>query len=521
MENCEQDAAMADLELEDLPASAPSAPDRVRYAPGDCALLIGPADVLLRHLEAVRLVGLRPALLCTDLPDPDRLPRGLRALAGRPAGVRGWMGAFHATLDAPRGPVDLAPLSFHEDGHFDWVLDFTGFDAAQVPPPGWHALAEADRPGLKQALLQIARQLREGYEKPRYFSLDEGLCAHARQGVAGCRQCLEVCPAGAIRPGKESVSIEPHLCQGCGTCALVCPSGAVRHVLPGTAAELSRLAGLLADQAEMAGLWIVKAGREDEAPPDWLAFPVAEPASLGVEFWLAALARGGRRVAIATAGLPAATRAALAEQAAWGRALLAGLGHPAALGLADGAAELETLDPLPNLPPVRVPAVNDKRVLLLAAVETVGAAAQAPVEIPLQAGPLGTVTVAAEKCTLCAACVRLCPTGALHLPGSTSQLAFREDKCVQCGLCASGCPEKAVSLTPRLLASSQARATPRVVAEAEMFACVGCGKPFATRAMIEKSRALMADHPMFQGEQSRLMSLCPDCRQKAMAGLPV
>jgi hypothetical protein len=59
-----------------------------------------------------------------------------------------------------------------------------------------------------------------------------------------------------------------------------------------------------------------------------------------------------------------------------------------------------------------------------------------------------------------------------------------------------------------------------VVAEAEMFACTGCGKPFATRAMIERSRAMMAGHPMFQGEQAKLMTLCPDCRQRAMAGCP-
>lgn len=487
--------------------------------PGDCVLLIGPAEVLLRHLEAVRLVGLKPALLCTDLPDLDRLPRGLRALGGRLATVGGWMGAFQATLETSQGPTDLAPLSFHDDGHFDWVLDFSGFQPADVAPPGWYTLAEGDRDGLKQTLLEIARYLRAGYEKPRYFSLDEGLCAHARQGVSGCSACLDACPAGAISPGKAHVAIEPHLCRGCGTCALVCPSGAVRHVLPGTASELRRLAGVLADAQETAGIWIVKPGRAEAVPPGWQAFPVTEPASLGVEFWLAALALGARRVAIATTGLPAATRGALADQTAWARALLTGLGQPAALGLADSADQLPGLAALPELPPVELPDGGDKRALLLAAVEALSAAAQVPVEIPLPVGPLGTVKVAAEKCTLCAVCVRLCPTGALHLRGSTSQLAFREDKCVQCGLCVAGCPEKAVALAPRLLKSREARATPRVVAQAEMFACAACGTPFATRAMIDKSRALMADHPMFQGENARLMELCNDCRQRAMAGV--
>jgi len=497
-----------------------ASPAVLRYQPGDCVLLMGPAEVVLRHLEAVRLVGLRPALLCTDPHGPEDLPRGLRALAGRPATVGGWMGTFTATMKTPGGPADLAPLSFHGDGHFDWVLDFSGFKPAEVAPPGWYALDEGNRAALKQALLEIARCLREGYEKPRYLSLDEGLCAHARQGVSGCRNCLDACPAGAITAGKECVAIEPHLCQGCGACALVCSSGAVRHAVPGTAAELGRLAGLLADRQETTGIWIVKMGREAEnVPGDWLAFPVTEPASLGAEFWLAALVLGARRVAIASAGLPAVTRGALTKQTAWARALLTGLGYPAALGLADSAEGLVGLAAMPDLPPVELPSGDDKRAFLLAAVAALGTSVQAPVEIPLPAGPLGAVVIAAEKCTLCAVCVRLCPTGALHLPGSTSQLAFREDKCVQCGLCATGCPEKAVALAPRLLTSGAARQTPRLVAQAEMFACTGCGKPFATRAMVERSRVLMADHAVFQGENARLMELCNDCRQRAMAGV--
>lgn len=38
--------------------------------------------------------------------------------------------------------------------------------------------------------------------------------------------------------------------------------------------------------------------------------------------------------------------------------------------------------------------------------------------------------------------------------------------------------------------------------------------------MIARSRVMMVGHPMFQGEQVRLMTLCPDCRQRAMAGVP-
>jgi len=32
--------------------------------------------------------------------------------------------------------------------------------------------------------------------------------------------------------------------------------------------------------------------------------------------------------------------------------------------------------------------------------------------------------------------------------------------------------------------------------------------------------AFVHGQPMFQGAQARLMSMCPDCRQRAMAGVP-
>lgn len=503
-------------------------PTPIQYTPGDCILLIGPAEFLLKRMEMFRVAGLRPALLCSDQPDLAQLPRGLRALPGQLADLTGWMGAFSARMKTLQGPADLAPLSFHEDGHFDWVLDFSATPQAttSVPPLGYYALAADDFAGLKRALLEIAGRVRGGFEKPRYFSLDTQVCAHSRQGVAGCNACLSVCAAGAITSEKESIRIEPHLCQGCGSCALVCPSGAVRYVHPAPSSSLSGLRTLQVDwNAEgrgPAGLWIVDAAMATETPSGWLPFVVPEPASLGLEFWLTALASGFERVAIAAKLVPMETRHALEAQLALGQNLLTGLGFPPSLGRADHLNDLDALPTMPSLPAADLPISDDKRVMLYVALDAlIAQAPKSPVSIPLAAGPMGEVQIAAEKCTLCAACVGICPSGAISLPGTTLQLAFTEGRCLQCGLCANVCPEQAVTMVPRLLTSSTARNAPRIIAEAESFACTGCAKPFATRAMIDRSRAMMASHPMFQGERARLMTLCPDCRQKAMAGVQI
>jgi ferredoxin len=273
------------------------------------------------------------------------------------------------------------------------------------------------------------------------------------------------------------------------------------------------------------GLWIGSAGTLMDVPPGWLSYTVSEPASLGLEFWLAALVSGCDRVAIAAEHTSASSRQALQQQVALAQAMLVGLGLPVALGLAANtaelAAELAAIPALPSPSVVDLPVSDDKRSVLYAAIDAlVDQAPAPPVSVALSAAPMGEVVIAADKCTLCAACVGICPSGALSLPGSVTQLAFTEQRCLQCGLCAHVCPEKAVTLTSRLLVSSAARQAPRVVAVAEPFACTGCGKQFATQAMIKRSQAMMAGHPMFQGEQARLMTMCPDCRQKSMAGVP-
>jgi ferredoxin len=495
---------------------------RVRYAPGNVALVIGTAAVVRDAIEPLRVAGLRAGALLTDLADPGRLPRGIKAVPGRLAELSGWMGAFDARMSTLSGPASLAPLSAHSDGHFDWVLDFSPTRAIEttLPPPGYYQLPPGDFAALRKALLEIAARIRSGFEKPRYFDLDAERCAHRRQGVAGCSACLAACATGAITAAKDAVTIEPHRCLGCGTCALVCPSGAVRYAHPRPTRDLEHLSALLAaaGRDDTAGVLIAAEGAS--APAGWLQYTVDEPARLGLEFWLAALAQGARRVAILAQDVPAQTRAALAAQVALGQALLDGLGYPPALAL---VAATDALPGVPALPPraaAALAASDDKRSVLFAALDALAAsAAAAPPTIPLDAGPFGEVRIDAAACTLCTACVRICPADALELPGTPSALAFTEVRCVQCGLCANVCPEKAITLVARFVTARSAREAPRVVVEAQMAACPDCGKPFASQAMIARTRNLMAGHPMFQGDNARLMELCPECRQRAMAGV--
>ena len=55
---------------------------------------------------------------------------------------------------------------------------------------------------------------------------------------------------------------------------------------------------------------------------------------------------------------------------------------------------------------------------------------------------------------------------------------------VQCGLGENTCPEHAITLRPRLLLTRDAKQM-RVLNEAAIFNCIGCGKPLGTQKMVE------------------------------------
>lgn len=46
----------------------------------------------------------------------------------------------------------------------------------------------------------------------------------------GARDCLDACPAGALRLTAEGMEIDRGLCDGCGVCAEACPAGALEVV---------------------------------------------------------------------------------------------------------------------------------------------------------------------------------------------------------------------------------------------------------------------------------------------------
>jgi ferredoxin len=526
----ERDRAARDAALGALGAlPAPEPLDTVGYRSAGRTLVIGPRADALPWAE--RLAAMLPVtvLLLDGDADADAVkepPRLFPVFAARALVLTGWLGAFDATWQAP----GTAP----QQARFDLVLDLGASPqiATHQRPHGYHA------PGpdqvSRQAAVDALANMVGDFEKPKYFTYKERLCAHGRNKKTGCNACIDVCSAGAIAGAGDLVAVNPYLCAGCGACTTVCPTGALAYAYPDAPHTGTRIKALLGAYAQAGGRdpVLLVHGADGAALLDTLDAQGAVPgrvlplgvhhtASTGIDLWLAALAWGAAGVAVLMTDAEAPQyAAALDEQMAVAQTIMTGLGyagpHVQLLRVADADALALGLRHAPRgaVPARRAGfhAAADKRNTLDYALDHLLREAPQPVEeLALPAGsPFGALAVDPGQCSLCMACVGACPASALQDGQNAPQLRFIEKNCVQCGLCATTCPEDAIRLVPRL-SFRATRKEPVVLNETQPFHCIRCDKPFGTLRMVESMLARLAGHPAFAGHPDR-MRMCGDCR---------
>jgi ferredoxin len=439
--------------------------------------------------------------------------------------VSGYLGHFEVRVTAGEPQI------------YDLVLDLTSPPLLQteVLPPGYFAPG-ADADAL-QAALEALPGLTGEFEKPQYYRYDATICAHGRSGMTACTRCLDSCPTGAITSLGDAIEVNASLCQGAGSCATACPTGAISYGYPRLVDTLQRLRLLLQAYSAAGGSDAVLLFHDAtvsgdavrqlvaQLPDRVIPLEVEEPGSVGMDSWLAALAYGAATVVLLTTpSLPASVMRELVLQTDVARHILAGMGYPAAalqLYQADVDEPAELCGALPGCAgrqPAQFAALDEKRTVIRLAVDHLHAQAAAPrplVSLPAGA-PFGEILLDQTRCTLCMACVSQCPAHALEAGSENPQLVFIEANCVQCGLCCRTCPEDAIAASPRYLYDTQQRNRRRVLGETEPFLCISCGKPFATRQVIEKITAKMKGHAMFQGEALKRLKMCEDCRVRAL-----
>lgn len=123
-----------------------------------------------------------------------------------------------------------------------------------------------------------------------------------------------------------------------------------------------------------------------------------------------------------------------------------------------------------------------------------------------------------SNCTLCMSCVGACNVDAIFANQTDFTLRVNPSLCTACGYCEVTCPEKdcltikrdEIQLQPMWFKEN-------ILAKDSLFACVECGKEFATTKAIEKIASIMG--PIFakvSETKKRTLYCCEDCKAKLM-----
>ncbi|MEX0605604.1 MAG: 4Fe-4S binding protein [Marinobacter sp.] len=515
--------------------TAPVAPVKTIESSGVCCI-VGPTEKAVRMAELVQ-DELGVTCIVNDA-GPIQLPSaGYDMAKGQLTTAQGALGNFKLefaqlqTLNlAGRGALGYNQVKASAHSECDVFIDLRGGEPAfpSHQKRNGYFWADPTKTGELERIALTARDRVGEFEKTVYFKLEESLCAHSRANKPGCTRCLEVCPTEAIFSAGDHIQIDSDICAGCGSCAAVCPTSAVTmNETPFEA--LTKAVDVMAR---------VYREQTDEAPR--LVFHTLGDGADAIT----QLARYGEGLAddLIPLGLEHVDRIGHAEVLA-----AFGAGYAEVLILADNetdrqvvAAEVKLAQAMligSHNAPSRVRVISDNElgaagdnagrvsepVLLVGGrrditrVTVAAMAGKIETPIPLPAGaPYGAIEINSDKCTLCLACVSLCPTGALGDHPDRPEVQFTENACVQCGICESTCPETAITLKPQLDISKDALSA-RALHGEDPFECIKCGTPFGVASTINRIvQKLENQHWMYTNSDNvQLIKMCDNCRVKA------
>ena len=128
--------------------------------------------------------------------------------------------------------------------------------------------------------------------------------------------------------------------------------------------------------------------------------------------------------------------------------------------------------------------------------------------------PFGMVTLDSSRCTGCGLCALDCPTRALTVASNEEadvyQLLFKHGLCIACGKCIEVCPEQCLYLE-RTLDLDRLNRPATVLFDDQIARCPECGRPVASKAMINSIKAKVPVAGQFTASQ---FELCPECKIK-------
>lgn len=375
--------------------------------------------------------------------------------------------------------------------------------------------------------------------KKKYLDLDLERCASGRSELIGCEFCLP-CPYEAIRREGARMGFSDVRCQGCGLCSSLCPLSVPQQYEYPDHLIYSQLEDLLSGDLDPKVILFAcsehfeilnAVGRRKIRYPALLPLFVPCINLVSEAHILSAFEFGADGVMLW--GCENSHSEQVESAVNFARMTLSAfdLGERVLL-ISDAQFDVEDyatviadfvkkLNPSPirSTKPGEIDFAKPKRDVLLELIQNIHRKTGVyPTLIEENTEfPFADVSINSE-CTICNACMNLCPTNALALSRDANKINFVYGRCIACGLCERACPEEAIDLKRVLDFSLMVEKEGKKLVESELVACAGCGKLFMSRSAYERIAEILkesegeSEGELRVEERLELLRYCEDCR---------
>ena len=358
------------------------------------------------------------------------------------------------------------------------------------------------------------------YTYKKFTTYDQNICQYHGRREEICSKCEEVCPTVAITKDDKTktLTFSQIDCHGCGGCVSVCPSGALDYAPSNKEAlfEMSKFYKdthplIIPSKMNMQNL-------EVSLKENILPFAIEGEKILDETVFLTLLQMSGSQVIFYSDFLSKGTNDAIRivndiyQKKYKKNGILLATNKEELENVIKEVSFVENSYFNFNQNGLKKREVFSQRLQKIVENEDLGVVTTG------EHIHYGTVKVNEDNCTLCLSCVGACNVDALFANESDFTLRVNPSLCTACGYCEVSCPEKdCLTIVRDEIQLQPLWFKENILAKDSLFACVECGKEFATTKAIEKIANLMG--PIFAKSsetKKRTLYCCEDCKAKLM-----
>ncbi len=375
---------------------------------------------------------------------------------------------------------------------------------------------------LKSSVDEVLAKIRENisnYEYKKFTTYDKTICQYHERREDICGRCADVCPTVAIEKDESNrhLKFSQIDCHGCGGCVSICPSGAIDYT-PSNRETISYMSRFYEDQIPLIIPDKMDISSLDiKLKEDVLPFKIEGEKFLHESTLLTLLQESGSQIVFYTDFLSKGTKDSISIL---NQIYKAKYKKDAIIVAMDQNELVKALKKVDFIEGSKYKLSNmemNKREQFAIRLSNIVKDEDLGIVETGENVHYAQVKVDESKCTLCLSCVGACNVNALFADASDNTLRLNASVCTACGYCEVSCPEKdCLTIEQDIIKLNPTWFKEEVLAQDELFACIECGKEFATKKSVEKIASIMS--PIFANDpiKERTLYCCETCKPKIM-----